>query len=148
MEWSQQGKLFPYARLDVVRIGLQPYSESGSAIWDLGYDQASSTTLSSTLGARATFAMAESWGVLTPSARFEYAHAFTGAFNQGVYYVSLPGTTYSLLNPELPTDMATGGLGLKAETANGLAAEFEYLLSYAPHELTAQQIRATASLAF
>jgi outer membrane autotransporter protein len=112
-------KLSPYTRLDVVHIDLDAYSETGSSIWDLSYNELSSTTVSAVLGTRVAYTIPERWGLLIPTARFEYSHALTGAYNQTMSYTGLPGTNYIVSATPVANDLFTGGLGLRAETAGG-----------------------------
>jgi hypothetical protein len=142
-------KVSAYARLDAARILLDAYQETGSGVWALSYGSLQTTTLSSVVGSRVGYPIAESWGVLTPSARFEYAHEFAGAYAQSLNYADLAGSPGYMLNGVADwRDTLTGGLGLRAETHDQLSLDFEYLISGTPNQLQAQEFRLAAKQAF
>jgi hypothetical protein len=142
-------KISAYGRLDAARILLDAYQETGSGVWALSYGSLQTTMLSSVVGSRIGYPIAESWGVLTPSARFEYAHEFAGAYAQSLNYADLAGSPGYMLNGVADwRDTLTGGLGLRAETHDQLSLDFEYLISGTPSQLQAQEFRLAAKQAF
>jgi uncharacterized protein with beta-barrel porin domain len=101
------------------------------------------------VGARVAYPIAESWGALTPSARFEYTHEFAGAYAQGLNYADLAGSPGYMLNGVADwRDTLTGGVGLRVETRSQQSLDFEYLISGTPSVLQAQEFRLAAKQAF
>ena len=142
-------KISPYGRIDVVRVDLGAYSETGSDIWALSYANLYATTVSGVVGARIAYPIAMAWGALTPMARIEYNHAFDGAYNQNLGYADIPGlASYSLAGTALSRDLLTGGLTLRAENADQFSAEIEYLLTEAARQIEGQEIRLSVRQAF
>ncbi len=142
-------KVSAYGRLDAARIALDAYQETGSSVWALSYGSLETTTISSVVGARVGYPMAESWGMLTPTARFEYAHEFAGAYAQSLNYADLAGSPGYMLNGVADwRDTLTGGLGLRVENRDRLSVDFEYLISGTPSVLQAQEFRLAARQAF
>lgn len=141
-------KFSPYARLDVIKISLAAYTESGSDIWALNYAKLNSTTVSAVIGTRITYSMPTTWGTLTPFLHFEYDHALSGKYSQSLSYTDLPGTNYLISGTAQATDLFSSGLGLRAKTENGLDIDLEYLLSSTPKQIQTQTIRASIKQAF
>lgn len=143
-------KVSPYMRLDVVRMFLDGYRETGSDIWALSYDPMNDTTLSGVLGARASYAIPMNWGVLTPGGRVEYTHAFQGGYAQNLNYADLVGVApgYSSFGTAMAQDTISLGLSLRAVTHGATSLELEYMISTAGREFEGQQIRAAARQAF
>jgi outer membrane autotransporter protein len=141
-------KLSPYGRMDVVRASLDAYSETGSSIWALSYRQVDATTFTGVLGARIAYPIAMSWGTLTPMARLEYSHAFDGGYTQNLGYADLTGGGYSFSGAPTVGNVYTGGLALRAESANALSLDLEYLFSGSGRQFEGQEIRASVRGAF
>jgi outer membrane autotransporter protein len=141
-------KLSPYGRMDVVRASLDAYSETGSSIWALSYRQVDATTFTGVLGARIAYPIAMSWGTLTPMARLEYSHTFDGGYTQNLGYADLTGSSYSFSGAPTVSNVYTGGLALRAESANALSLDLEYLFSGSGRQFEGQEIRASVSGAF
>jgi uncharacterized protein YhjY with autotransporter beta-barrel domain len=142
-------KVSAYGRVDAARISLDSYQETGSSVWALSYGALETTTISGVVGARVAYPIAENWGVLTPSARLEYAHEFAGAYAQGLNYADLAGSPGYMLNGVADwRDTLTGGVGLQLENRDQLSVDFEYLISGTPSVLQAQEIRLAAKQAF
>jgi len=122
----------PYVRMDVAKISLAGYTETGSGLWALAYDPLNVTSLKGVVGGRAAYPIRMPWGTLTPTIRLDYRHAFSGGFTQGLNYADLaaagyPGSAIS----ELSTvrDTYVGGVGLRADIGQQLAVDLEYRAS-------------------
>jgi uncharacterized protein with beta-barrel porin domain len=101
------------------------------------------------LGARVAYPIQMNWGTLTPMARLEYSHAFDGGYTQTLGYADLGGvSTYALSGTTVTRDLFTGGFTLRAETADALSLDLEYLLTGSGKQVEAQQIRAIVKQAF
>ncbi len=119
----------PYVRLDVIEASLGAYTETGDANWVLSYDKSTVGSKSAVLGLRGEYAMPQTWGVLSPTARFEYRRMLSGEVTQMMSYANDPGTTYSLTTIGADRDMFSGSLGLKARSDKDVTGEVEYMLS-------------------
>ena len=127
----KDGPLFyaPYARLDVIDATLNAYTESGDANWVLSYDRSTMGSKSAVLGLRGEYAIPQTWGTLSPTARIEYRRMLSGDVTQMMSYANEPGTTYSLTTTGADRDMFSGSLGLTARSNGDVTGAVEYVLS-------------------
>jgi len=127
----KDGPLFyaPYARLDVIDATLNAYTESGDANWVLSYDRSTMGSKSAVLGLRGEYAIPQTWGTLSPTARVEYRRMLSGDVTQMMSYANEPGTTYSLTTTGADRDMFSGSLGLTARSNGDVTGAVEYVLS-------------------
>ncbi|WP_370677749.1 Ig-like domain repeat protein [Pleomorphomonas sp. PLEO] len=141
-------RLTGYSRLDIVKVALDGYAESGPSGLALAYDEMDTTTVAGVAGLKAAYAVPMSWGTLTPGARLEYRHALDGGFTQGLGYADVGGFGYTISGESSAKDSATIGLSLGATTLDGLNLELEYQLSADGGGVASQQVRAGIRLAF
>lgn len=141
-------KVSGYGRLDVVRVMLDDYSETGSNLWALAYDKLTTTTVSAVAGLKADYKIAMEWGSLTPGARLEYRHAFEGGFTQTLGYADLGTMPYAITGTPAVRDAITAGLSLRAMTLDAMGLDLEYLLTSDTHTVSNQQVRASVRIAF
>jgi outer membrane autotransporter protein len=76
----------PYARVSFGSIELEGFTESGSDVFALTYDDLTSDLLASALGASFDWTFQRRDGVLSPHARIEWRHEFEAASDQVVSY--------------------------------------------------------------
>jgi uncharacterized protein YhjY with autotransporter beta-barrel domain len=88
-------QLTPYARLDAMRATLDPYTETGDAIYALTYEAQDVDTTTGNIGLRAAFRRSATWGVFTPQLRLEYQHDFTADSRAVMQYADLLGPSYA-----------------------------------------------------
>ena len=139
----------PYARLDVIDANLAAYTEQGDANWTLAYDRSTMGSKSMVLGLRGEYAIAQNWGVLSPTARFEYRRMLSGDVTQMMSYANEPGTTYSLTTTGADRDMFSASLGLIARSDSDVTGAVEYVLSGAPKNgLQGQGLRGRLRIGF
>ena len=119
----------PYARLDMIDATLNAYSETGDANWVLAYDRATLGSKSAVLGLRGEYAIPQTWGTISPTARIEYRRMLSGDVTQMMSYANEPGTTYSLTTTGADRDMFSGSLGLTARSEGDVTGAVEYVLS-------------------
>ncbi len=141
-------KLSSYGRVDVVKVFLDAYSETGSAVWALAYDRLETTTVSGVAGLRANYTIPVEWGTVTPGVRLEYRHAFEGGFTQRLGYADLGGAGYAITGTPAVRDSLTGGVSLRMMTLDGISIDLEYLLTTDAEVIQNQQVRAAVRVAF
>ncbi len=88
-------QLTPYARLDVMRATLDPYTERGDAIYALTYEAQDVDTTTGNVGLRAAFRRNATWGAFTPQLRLEYQHDLTADSRAVMQYADLLGPRYA-----------------------------------------------------
>jgi len=141
-------KLSPYLRVDMVRIGLDPYTEVGSPIWALSFQQLNTQTLRGVIGLRTGYDIPMSWGTLTLLSRFEYRARFSGAYNQNLSYADLiGGTVYTITDQALSNNQMMMALGLRA-TTDTVGVDVEYQLSAANSRVQSHTFRGAVRVGF
>ena len=94
-------------------------------------------TVSTVLGLRAMYSIAQPWGVISPMGRIEYRHAFSNQYTQTLSYADqVGGPTYALAGVIPGRDQFTGAVGVKVSTLNNLTFDMEYRLTGAAHLIT------------
>jgi uncharacterized protein with beta-barrel porin domain len=141
-------KLSSYGRVDVVKVFLDAYGETGSAVWALAYDRLETTTVSGVAGLRANYTIPVEWGTVTPGVRLEYRHAFEGGFTQRLGYADLGGAGFAITGTPAVRDSLTGGVSLRMMTLDGISIDLEYLLTGNAEAVQNQQVRASVRVAF
>ncbi|MBS1183929.1 MAG: Cadherin-like beta sandwich domain protein [Proteobacteria bacterium] len=141
-------KLTGYGRLDIVKVALDGYAESGPSAAALAYDDMDATTLAGVAGLRAAYALPMSWGTLTPGGRIEYRHALDGGFTQHLGYADFGGFGSAISGDSSARDSATFGLSLGATTLDGLNLDLDYSLSADGDGVGSQRVRAGLRMPF
>ncbi len=132
----------------MVKVFLDAYGETGSAVWALAYDRLETTTVSGVAGLRANYTIPVEWGTVTPGVRLEYRHAFEGGFTQRLGYADLGGAGYAITGTPAVRDSLTGGVSLRMMTLDGISIDLEYLLTTDAEVIQNQQVRAAVRVAF
>jgi uncharacterized protein YhjY with autotransporter beta-barrel domain len=144
-----QVKFAPYARADFISATLNGYAEGGPSAELLTYASMKFDAMSGALGLRGSIDIPMSFGVFSPTARFEYKQTSQSAYDQSMYYSDLGAGTGSIFSQLAGVyGMTTGALGFRARTASGLSAELEYGLSQGTGSLQAQSLRGTLRMSF
>ncbi|QPK64686.1 autotransporter domain-containing protein [Methylomonas sp. LL1] len=66
----------PYMRMEYINTQVDSYKETGGAGLALEFDSQEIESAASTLGGQASKAISMSWGILSPSVRFEWVHQY------------------------------------------------------------------------
>ena len=144
-----QVKFAPYARTNFISATLNGYAEGGPSAELLTYDSMKFNAVSGAIGLRGSIDIPMSFGVFSPTARFEYKQTSQSAYDQSMYYSDLgAGTSSTFSQPAGVYGMTTGALGFRARTASGLAAEVEYGVSGGTGSLRMQSLRGTVRMPF
>jgi uncharacterized protein with beta-barrel porin domain len=142
-------KLAPYIRTDFARTNLDRYSEQGPSELALTFNAVGFGTVGTALGMRTFFDVVTAWGVLTPSLRVEYRHAWEGGFSQSMYYNDLgSAVSYNLEQAAASRNQLTGAVGMRARSGGALAVDFEYGVTASAPSLISQSLRGTLRFAF
>lgn len=127
----------PRGTLRYRHAAMDAYSEQGSSGLELRYLADRLTSVQSSVGAQASYAISTSWGVLVPQVNADWTHEYDNG-QRTVYvqfaqdYRALP-TTFGFQTDRPDRDFFHVGGGLVAVMANGLQAyaNFEALLGHA-----------------
>jgi hypothetical protein len=94
---------------------LNGYAESGPSAELLNYAAMKFDAMSGALGLRGSIDIPMSFGVFSPTARFEYKQTSQSAYDQAMYYSDIGGGTSSTFSePAGVYGMTTGALGFRA----------------------------------
>ncbi|MDH7795483.1 MULTISPECIES: Ig-like domain repeat protein [unclassified Beijerinckia] len=141
-------KLAPYLRLDATRLELDPYTETGSPIWALSFQQLSTQTLRGVVGLRTSYDIPMTWGMLTLLGRVEYRARMGGAYTQNLTYADLlAGPVYTITEQTLANSQMMMAVGLRAKTET-LGFDLEYQLSAANSRIQSHTVRGGIRLGF
>jgi uncharacterized protein YhjY with autotransporter beta-barrel domain len=144
-----QVKFAPYVRTSFISATLNGYGEGGPSAELLNYAAMKFDAMSGALGLRGSIDIPMSFGVFSPTARFEYKQTSQSAYDQAMYYSDLgAGTSSTFSQPAGVYGMTSGALGFRVRAASGLAAEVEYGVSQGTGALQAQTIRAALRMPF
>ena len=146
-KWDQW-RVAPYTRLEFIDAMLNPFTEQGDPTWALSYASASMEEISGVVGVRGAYDLDMAWGVLSPTLRVEYAHAFNNTLTQVLTYADTPGVNYSFAVAGLGQNTVSGALGLTARYANGVTTQIEYQYSNAGAAEQAQGLRGSVKIPF
>lgn len=117
-----------FARVTWARSTIDGYREkdlSGTG-FALLVDDARRTSLTTTLGVRASRAVSFDWGVLVPAVRVEYEHEFEGDPSSVTSaFVNVPGVTFSPARDDPDQDWFNLALGTQFILPGGLMPYFE-----------------------
>ena len=140
-------KVAPYLRLDASRMTFDSYTEMGSPIWALNYQDMTANATSGVAGVRTSYDIPMSWGLLTLLGRVEYRTLLQGEYNQQLTYADIGGTVYTITGQPISSDMITGGLGFRAKSGN-MDLDFEYDVSAANSLIQASTLRGAIRIGF
>jgi len=118
--------LTPYARFNYVQTRINGFKEFSTSVLANQVSGTTTTSLTSVLGARASYALGMSWGVLVPQVRGEYIHEFDGSRQSSSTFTSDPTAATLLINDAVAHDYGKVGLSLTAVLPHGLLPYFDY----------------------
>lgn len=120
--------LSPQASIDFIETDIDSWSESGGDGLAQSYNDQSISSLTASLGARVSYALSRSWGVLLPQASLFYVHEFdddsrtiTSSFVEDTGNTPL---NYETDDPD--RNYFTAGIGATAVLANGVMPFIDY----------------------
>lgn len=110
------------AEVDGYRERVSNPAAAGSG-WALRIDDQQFDSLTLSLGGQASYALSQSWGVLSPQLRVEWIHEFQddGESVTGRFIGDSSATAFSLATDDPDSDYFNLGVGLSAVTAGGLS---------------------------
>lgn len=113
-DWS------PYVRVDYVDTSIDAYEETGGGGVALQVDEQKIKSLTTALGGRVSYALSQSWGVLSPTAHLEWLHEYKDNQRQIVARFSVdPSVSFATPVDQPDSDYLNYGLGLTANFPAG-----------------------------
>jgi uncharacterized repeat protein (TIGR01451 family) len=127
----QQLLLSPYARVNVISLWLDAFSETGDPTGSLTFSNQSATNLTGILGLRGKYDMLMSWGVFSPRFRAEFNHAWQSGGATSLQYADfLAGPTYFITTIPAEANYATLGLGADFKFGSAAFINFDYQTAF------------------
>jgi outer membrane autotransporter protein len=118
--------LIPYLRLDLTKLQLDPFSESGGGAYLLHYHKQTMQSQRSTLGFNSEIKLATSWGELIPRLKLELQRDFARRDSLKINYVDMPDAVYLVPNNDLDRRVVLVSLGADMIWKNGIMAIFNF----------------------
>jgi outer membrane autotransporter protein len=121
--------LTPTARFELRRVESDPFTESGASGLDLAYGSSQENAVLTFLGGQAQYAISTSYGVVTPTGRFEWAHQYNrGNTAISVSYASDPTglSTFTMLGDQASRNYYDIGVGVALQLANNWSGFVNY----------------------
>lgn len=124
----------PYLRAAYQQLDLDSYQETGGNGWAMAFDDYEATSITTTLGAQASYAVSTAWGVLVPQLRAEWVHEYDDAGDDiTVAFLGDPARTkFTTFSEDPDRDYFNIGAEVAATFARGISAFLAYnaLLGY------------------
>ena len=145
-------ELNPYAQVSYTRLEIEGYSESGAGGLNMSVDNQDSESLESVLGASATYAWSQPFGILKPLLRAEWHHEFKENSHtietRFVNDISRDTNILKIRTDKPDRDFATVGIGLTGVFDSGLQVFATYETLLAQQNTSSHKFRAGLRLAF
>lgn len=119
-------KLIPYVRLDMTRMRLDPFSETGVGGYLLHYHEQTMLSQRSTVGFNSEMKVATSWGELIPRLKLEYQRDFARRDSLKINYIDAPDAVYLIPGNDVDRRMLLLSLGADMMWKNGIVTIFNY----------------------
>lgn len=123
--------LVPYVRLDMAKLKLDPFSESGDGDYLLHYHKQTMLSQRSTLGFNSEMKVATSWGELIPRLKVELQRDFARRDSLKINYIDVPDAVYLVPNNDLDRRMILISLGADMMWKNGMVTIINFTHSNA-----------------
>lgn len=143
-------KIETYAKVDMMSLRFNSYSEVGQSLMALSYDSIVVNNQSTSLGIVSAYNISFANGILTPTAKLQYTHNFNGNLNQGLYYSDLGpnGGYYNLTTNTISSDVGNIGIGIAFTNRYGLRSSIGYALGVGTNSYLSNSLRLDASIPF
>lgn len=117
----------PTGRVNYVRVHVDGYQETGAEPFNLNIGSQTPESVTTALGAQATYAISTQWAVLTPLVRFEWDHEYKGGGRTvTASVVADPATNVAVQTNNPDRDYFNLGVGLSATFKQGVSAFLYY----------------------
>ncbi|MFZ6801316.1 Ig-like domain-containing protein [Undibacterium sp. Di24W] len=118
--------LMPYVRLDMTKMKLDPFSETGAGSNLLHYHEQTMLSQRSTVGFNSEMKIVTSWGELIPRLKMEYQRDFARRDSLKINYIDLPDAIYLIPSNDVDRRMLLLSLGADMMWKNGIVTIFNY----------------------
>ncbi len=120
-------QLTSYVKANIQKLWLDQYSESGAGSNNLSYNKMDATMPSLWVGGKLAYQTIDTpLGKLSSSINFRYSHIFDASYKQGMYWSTLPDTTYSLSDSITGQHQGRVGLQLSLKASEHVATNLGY----------------------
>jgi outer membrane autotransporter protein len=142
-EYRANGLLVsPYARLSASWSTLDAFTESSGGAFALNYGAQTMNSFTGGFGLRTAYQFKQSWGVITPRVRVEYAHEFDGVSHAAVGYADLgAGAASTLQIAPTGSDYVNAGIGADFSFASGWMVGIDYRTAFGQEKTPPQTLQ-------
>lgn len=145
----QRLSLQPYLRTNILAARLANWSENGGT-QTLQYDSAKLHGYTAALGISTRFDIPVENGTFSPGLSLQYAHHFSGALSQDMYYsnTGTAGGIYSLRVESTPQSIASAGLSLAYTRRSGARMQLSWITIAGGQHYRANSLTANVQIPF
>jgi uncharacterized protein YhjY with autotransporter beta-barrel domain len=118
--------LMPYVRLDMTKMKLDPFSETGSGAYLLHYHEQTMLSQRSTVGFTSEMKIATPWGELIPRLKMEVQRDFARRDSLKINYIDMPDAIYLIPSNDVDRRMLLLTLGADMMWKNGIVTILTY----------------------
>lgn len=118
----------PFARLNYIKARIDSFEENFAGGLELVYDSQEVDSLTSLIGGQATYVVSTGYGVITPQARFEWAHEFKhdSRYITARFLNDPAAGRFEIATDDPDRDYFNLGLGVSAVFSQGRSAFLYY----------------------
>jgi uncharacterized protein YhjY with autotransporter beta-barrel domain len=130
------------ANVDYLQSSIDGYQETNAGIYNLSIAGRDTEQLTSSLGAQATYAISQSWGVIIPQLDFAWKHEFIDDAEtvRGTFVSDSSGTTFEFNTDTLDRNYFTWSFGASSVWAGGTTAYIQLQNTLAKEHFSAYQL--------
>ncbi|MES2932833.1 MAG: autotransporter domain-containing protein [Pseudomonadota bacterium] len=144
-----QWHIAPFGRIDISKLTLDPYAESGGGPNALRYQGQTMASRRTSLGFDGDTTITTSFGKVIPRLHLEYQHDFANRDAVMVSYADMPdGGSYAIAANELDRSILLAAVGADLIWRNGLIVALNYSYSSANEGNTANSLQLRLSYRF
>lgn len=118
--------VIPYVRLDMTKLKLDPFSETGAGAYLLHYHGQTMLSQRSTIGFNSEMKVATPWGELIPRLKMEYQRDFARRDSLKINYIDAPDAIYLVPSNDIDRRLLLLSLGADMMWKNGIVTIFNY----------------------
>lgn len=118
--------VIPYVRLDMTKLKLDPFSETGAGAYLLHYHGQTMLSQRSTLGFNSEMKVVTPWGELIPRLKMEYQRDFARRDSLKINYIDAPDAIYLVPANDIDRRLLLLSLGADMMWKNGIVTIFNY----------------------
>ncbi|MEJ2347533.1 MAG: autotransporter outer membrane beta-barrel domain-containing protein [Gammaproteobacteria bacterium] len=141
--------LSPYIRLEYINTQVNSFTEHGGSGWALSYQDQSIQSVTTSLGGRVSWALSQSWGVLTPGISADWEHQYQNNSREiTVRFAADPSVPFTINTDSPDRDYVNLGASLAATFPGSKAVFISYEAVLGQQHVTFSSVNFGARMEF